>query len=363
MRESVRIVQLLPCLAYGDAIGNDTLAIRDVLTGMGYDTAIYAEVIDRRLPVNTAQSVELMPSLTDEDVILYHGSTGSKLNYDFPQMRGRKVMIYHNITPHEMFAGYDPSAERNMIDGIQGMKYLSDKVDHCIADSEFNRQELLRMGFTCPIDVCPIIIPFADYEKRPDQAVLRRYRNDDSTNLLFVGRVAPNKKQEDIIRAFSLYRRHYDPHARLFLVGSYDGMEKYYDRLRRYVDRLALQQAVFFTGKIRFEAILSYYRLADAFVCMSEHEGFCVPLVEAMYFDVPILAYNSTAIPDTLGGSGVLLPEKDPALAAACIDRVLRDDAARAHLIKGQRRRLEDFSYETVSARLKGILKSIVGEG
>ena len=156
------------------------------------------------------------------------------------------------------------------------------------------------MGYTCPIDVCPILIPFSDYEKEPDRRVLRRYKGDGKTNLLFVGRIAPNKKQENVIRAFYFYHKYYSPDSRLFLVGSWSGMESYYERLCDYVKALGIAEHVVFTGHIRFDEILAYYHLADVFLCMSEHEGFCVPLVEAMYFHVPIVAYSCAAVPDTL---------------------------------------------------------------
>ena len=127
-------------------------------------------------------------------------------------------------------------------------------------------------------------------------------------------------------------------------------MENYHERLVKYANALGIGDDVIFPGHIKFSEILAYYRLADAFVCMSEHEGFCVPLVEAMFFDVPIIAYDTSAISDTLGGSGVLLDSNDPVYAAAVIERVLTDKKLRENIIEGQRKRLEDFSYERVKA-------------
>lgn len=293
-------------------MGNDTLAIKDLLGQMGYDTAIYAENIDSRLPAGTARYVSDLPQLAPEDVILYHGSTGTDLNSRLPELGGRKVMIYHNITPPQFFRPYSQGAMDLTARGIDGITRLADKLDYCIAVSEFNKRDLLRMGYTCPIDVCPILIPFEDYAKAPDRAVLRRYSGDGYVNILFVGRIAPNKRQEDVIRAFYFYRKFFQPKSRLFLVGAYGGMESYYQRLTAYVECLGLTDSVIFPGHIKFNAILAYYKLADVFLCMSEHEGFCVPLTEAMYFDVPIVARAAAAIPDTLGGGGILVRDNDP---------------------------------------------------
>ena len=165
------------------------------------------------------------------------------------------------------------------------------------------------MGYTCPMKVLPILIRFEDYEQEPDADVIRKY-SDGATNLLFVGRMAPNKKVEDVISAFAYYKEHYDKTARLFLVGSFQETDLYYQYLQKHIKKLGTHDVIF-SGHISFQAVLAYYKIADVFLCMSEHEGFCVPLVEAMYFGVPIVAYDSSAIADTLGGAGILLKNKD----------------------------------------------------
>ena len=172
-----------------------------------------------------------------------------------------------------------------------------------------------------------------------------------------MGRIAPNKRQEDIIRAFRYYHRNCNPKSRLFLVGSDTGMERYRNQLDNYISALGLQDAVIFPGHISFAAILAYYRLADVFVCMSDHEGFCVPLVEAMYFDVPIIAYAAAAVPETLGNGGLLLDSSEPETAAAAVDRILTDEPLREALRAGQKEKLKDFSYDRVKERIMGYLK------
>ena len=227
----------------------------------------------------------------------------------------------------------------------------------CIAVSEYNKQDLLEAGFTCPIDVCPILIPFEDYQQAPSQAVLDRY-NDDWTNLIFVGRIAPHKHQEDVIRAFSWYKKHLNPKSRLFLVGS-GNIDRYTKRLHDYIDLLGVKDVIF-PGHIKFNEILAYYKLADVFLCMSEHEGFCVPLAEAMCFRVPIVARAAAAVPDTLDGSGVLLPDNDPVRAALAVDRLVRDPALREEVLASQDRRLQDFQYPVIRDQLLQILRDFI---
>ena len=342
----MRVVQILTTMSFGDAIGNDTIALKGAIADMGYTSEIYAENVDKRLPSDTAKNISRLKDLKKDDILIYHKSTGTDLTFKIDKLPCRKIMIYHNITPPEFFRPYSTAAATLTEYGYKGVEHLRDKVEYCLADSAYNRSELIRMGYTCPIDVRPILIRFEDYKQAPAKNILSKY-GDGKRNLIFVGRIAPNKKQENVIRAFYQYKR-LDPDSRLILVGSYSGMENYYERLVKYADALGLADDVIFTGHIKFNEILAYYRLADAFVCMSEHEGFCVPLAEAMFFDVPIIAYDTSAIGDTLGGCGVLLDSNDPVFAARVIRRVLTDEPLKKQIIEGQRRRLEDFSYDRI---------------
>ena len=355
----MRIVQLLSVISFGDAVSNDARAIAGILTENGFENEIYAEHVDNRLPRGTAHALDGGLHLSPEDLLIYHASTGTQLNFDLPSFGGRQVMIYHNITPREFFHGYNTEAEQNMRYGYEGVRFLADKMRYCIADSDYNRQQLRQMGYTCPIDVCPILIPFEDYDREPDQKVLKRYQGDGYTNLLFVGRVSPNKKHEDIIRAFYCYQKRHNPKSRLILAGNAGGMELYADRLRAYAQTLGVADRVIFPGHIKFDAILACYRLADVFVCMSEHEGFCVPLLEAMHFGVPIVAYRAAAVPETLGAGGLLLDSKDPWIAAAAIDRLARDQALRAQILEAQKKRLADFSYAAVRGQLLRCIETL----
>ena len=360
----MRIIQVLPTVVYGDAVSNDAMAVMNVIQDMGYETGIYAMNIDKRLIGKEGlRFPKDLPELEEEDILIYHGSTGDPMNYQLPGYGGRKVMIYHNVTPASFLRGYSGSAVRLAEAGERGIRFLRNHIEYCIADSDYNRHELREMGYRCPIDVCPILIPFQDYDQEPDPEIMGKYSGDGWTNLLFVGRIAPNKKQEDVIRAFRAYRNEYQENSRLFLVGNAKGMERYQAELEALVEREKLTGHVVFTGSVSFRALLAYYHLADAFVCMSEHEGFCVPLVEAMYFDQPIVAFDSSAIPETLGNAGVLLKTKNPKQAADALHQALKNESLRTELKEGRIRRLQELSYETVRKQVQTCLEKMAARG
>ena len=351
---------MLPSLGYGDAVGNDVMALDNALRNAGYDTGIYAENIGARVPQGKAHRISKLPRLKDDDIIIYHLSVGTELNFRLPSYPGRKLIIYHNVTPYSFFSGYSHNLWQLCKYGIEGVSFLADKAEYCLADSEFNKQDLRTLGYKCPIDVLPILIPFDDYRQEPNASVIGRYSDDGYTNLLFTGRVAPNKCHEDIIAAFYQYQKNYNENSRLFLVGSFDEREIYYNKLKQYVSKLGLDGKVIFTGHIGFDEILAYYHIADVFLCMSEHEGFCVPLVEAMFFDIPVIAFDSSAIAGTLGGSGILLKEKNPLEAAGVIDYLQNHPDVKDALLQGQRERLKDFDNAVIEKQFLNYLSKFI---
>ena len=354
----MRVVQLLPTVSPGDAVSNDAAALGKVIADMGFETGIYADIIGKRLPAGTACKTGRLTGLRHDDVIIYHKSTGTDLDYRLDRYRCRKMMIYHNITPPEFFSPYNSEAAALTAYGYEGLSHLKGRIEYCLADSEYNKADLLKYGFTCPIDVRPILIPFSDYDRAPDSAAMERF-GDGRTNIIFVGRIAPNKRQEDLIRAFCFYKKA-DPGARLILAGADAGFENYSARLKAYAEALGLKDVVF-TGKISFPEILALYRTASVFLCMSAHEGFCVPLAEAMYFDVPVIALDTSAVAGTLGGSGFLLNDSDPLLVSGVIERIMNDTGLHQQLIEGQRERLADFSYDRIKELFSEQLRKFIG--
>ena len=357
----MKVVQVAESLSIGDAVANDVVAIDALLKEMGVCGGIYAtnaNNINKRYLHTIAEPIDQIPELFEDDVLLFHHAIANDFCYKIPELKCKKVLVYHNITPPEFFKGLHEGLRDACQRGLDQMVFLNQAFSCCIADSEFNKQDLINMGFTCPIYVCPVLIPFEDYRREPNKNVIEKYR-DGKRNILFVGRLSPNKKQEDIIHAFALYKKYYNQDSRLILVGS-DGVEEYGKKIRKYVREIGVDDVII-TGSVPFADILAYYCVADLFVCMSEHEGFCVPLIEAMFFDVPVLAYDSCAVPYTLGDSGVLLHTKDFALIAGWMHRMVTDNVLRTHIVAGQRKRLSLYSYEKVADWTKELLEVITG--
>ena len=354
-----KVVQILPILAYGDAIGNEVLAIDDLLQRAGYQSQIFAGDIDKRIKGRNIFSLSRFQDTADT-LVIYHLSTGSSVNRMMLNLTAGLIVYYHNITPPSFFRGYNAVLEKSCRNGLEDARALRDKPVMCIADSEFNRQDLIRMGYTCPIEVVPILIAFGDYDKEPDQNVIREYDRDGLTNIIFTGRVAPNKKQEDLIRSFSCYHKHYNPDSMLHIVGSYNEDDWYYIKLMKYVEELHLEDSVHFTGHIPFNQILSYYHLADLFLCLSEHEGFCVPLVEAMYFQVPIIAYDCCAVGSTLGTAGLLLDDKAPAVVAEAIHTMDKENELKRWLLKESRKQLQTFARSNIEKKITDTVRRLM---
>ena len=343
----MKIVQYTTVVVRGDAVSNDCLSIDDFLKKEGYDTAIYVKQYAENTPRDRVKACEDFSGLKEDDLLIFHMSIFTGIMDRVREAKCKKIMIYHNITPPLFFSKYNAAIRKACFQGLREVQESKDVFSYIICDSEFNRQDLIDYGYTCPIDVVPLLIPFSDYKQEPDPGIIRQY-NDGMTNILFVGRLAPNKKQEDVIAAFDCYRRNFNPESRLILVGSDNGTEKYTKRLKDFIEQNEIENVVF-PGHISFSAILAMYSTADIFLCMSEHEGFCVPLTEAMCFDIPIIAYDSCAIPYTLKGSGLLLKDKSPGYVASAIDTVVKDEELRKDIIKSQRERLKDFDHGNVA--------------
>lgn len=356
----MKVYQIVSNLAYGDGVGNDILAIDALLKREGYSTGVFALVVDDRISGDIARPYQEMPRLQEDDIVILHLAVGSEMNVWFKEYRCHKIVCYHNITPASFFEPYSRESAAACREGLREIRELCRTPEYGIADSRYNKNDLIRYGYQMEIDVVPVLIPFEDYSREPDQKVLDSYK-DGLTNILFTGRIVPNKKQEDVIQAFYYYQKYYNPDSRLFLVGSYRGMEAYYQRLKQYADRLGVRNVVF-TGHISFSGILAYYHLADVFLCMSEHEGFCIPLVEAMYFNIPVVACDYAAVGDTLGESGILLREKDTMLAAGCVNEIVTNKFLREQIVEGQNRRLREFSPDVVEKKFMDCLKKFISK-
>lgn len=356
----MKILQLLPTIAYGDAVGNDTMALREALQEFGYETHIYAEIIDKRRTEDFIHYYTELPKLGKDDLIIYHFSTGSAVMTSILQeVDCRKIMIYHNITPGHFFEDYDPGVQILVDSGREELARIKDLFEVCICDSAYNMEDLKAIGYECPMEVLPILIPFEDYDKEPSKNIIAEFKEEGYTNFLFVGRVVPNKKQEDVIRAFAYYHNYYNEKSRLFLVGN-PVIGKYMQRLALYAAKFGLADEIKFTGSIPFRDILAFYSIADVFLCMSEHEGFCVPLVEGMYFNIPVLAYGEAAVTETMGEGTGRIDDKSPAYVAACADYVIKHPEVREKLILAQRKCMEKFDNKAIKEKFNRIIEHVI---
>ncbi len=337
----IQVCQFVPILAPRDAIGNEVLAIRHELRKLGYESAVFVKTLHPEMIHEAKRFTKC--KMSGNDVIIYHHATGSDLVNFIIRMPSRKILIYHNITPHKFFVGINNETAESSKLGREQLYLLRDKVDLAIADSEINRMELEKIGFVNTL-VMPILIDFQRYNTKLKEDLVRKY--NDSANFLFVGRIAPNKKIEDVIKIFAYYNRCINSNSNLFIVGGNIGTERYHAWLKDLIRKARISNVHFITAANRQE-LVTYYRIADLFVCMSEHEGFCVPLLESMYFKVPIVAYDSTAVPYTLGDAGILVSEKNFEEIGELIDIILEDQNMKDAIIEKQSRRLDDFSQET----------------
>ena len=314
--------QVLATLGYGDAIGHEVLGIQRVLQSAGYESEIFVETADRRLESLTTDYRDMVGAIAPEDVLIHHFSIGSRASRTAYALPGRMALVYHNITPPEYFLGVHKDLVKLCFRGRRELTAYIDRCELALGDSEYNRQELAALGFPST-GVLPVVPDFAHLDLAPNTMTADRF-DDGWTNIMFVGRVIPNKKFEDVIRAFHVYRTRHNPRSRLLLVGSHGGFEKYLAMLHALVARLGTPD-VHFLGHVSNEELTALYDVADLFLCASEHEGFCVPIIESFHKRVPVVAYAATAVPATMDGGGVLYDTKDPFEVARVISAILDD--------------------------------------
>jgi glycosyltransferase involved in cell wall biosynthesis len=335
------INQWVPAAHRGDAIGDSARRVRGLLRGLGHRSDLFALTVDDELEGDVLPFRD--SSALRGDLTILHFALPSPMTSAFAALDGGRILQYHNITPAAFFAPYDPALFRLAALGRRELATLVGRVDLALGDSEYNRRELESLGFA-PTGVFPIAVDTSRVTQPAERPALERLLDDEVVNFLFVGRIAPNKKIEDHIRLAEQYKRNVDAYYRFIFVGRYDVVPRYYWTIRALMSEYRmLNDRFIFTGPVPDEELAVYYRHAAVYISMSEHEGFCVPLLEAMAADVPIMAYSAAAVPDTLGGAGVQFAEKDLEYAAELLASLAFDDRLRARVIADQRRRLADF--------------------
>ena len=344
-----RIDQVIPTLASRDAIGGHTVQLRDLLRARGYQSDIYygnasPDRLDFGYPVS-----RLGDNSARGRVLLYQLSIGSGVADLFRERGERKFVNYHNITPADLLEAWMPEVGEEVRWGRAQLRDLAPVTEFAVADSEFNEGELRAAGYRSTATI-PLLIDLESFSGTADPTLAARLADRKAgggADLLFVGKVSPHKGQDDLIKALATYRQLYDPLARLHVVGG-SISEEYSVALERFVEELGLVDAVEFAGVVTHEELIAYYAAADVFCCLSNHEGFCVPLLESMYHRLPIVAYANTAVPETVRGAGLVLPDKEPVRVAAAIDRVLGDQQLRAVLAGAAAERVEAFALPRV---------------
>ncbi len=346
--------QFLPSLSPRDAIGAHALAIQKVLQAHGVTSEIFTGETHRELR-SAARSYKEWRG--GDAILMYHAAIGCALG-DWVATRSETLVLdYHNITPAEYFDTWAPETGLMLSQGRSQLAKLAPIVELGLADSSYNASELDALGCRATA-VVPILIDPSHWGTIDAAFRDELRRGKQGHDWLFVGRVAANKAHHDLITSFALYRRVYDQHARLWIVGGISSGE-YWDALHRLVATLGIVEHVTFAGSVTQGELGAYYDAADVFVCVSEHEGFLVPLIEAMWWGLPVVAYGCTAIPGTVEQAGIVLPHKQPAFVAAAVNRVMSDAALRESLIAAGHARVDDFSPDRTAEILLGQLSTL----
>lgn len=355
----MNIHQFATSLTYGDAISDEMLEIRNVLREKGFQSEIFVRYYHPRMAEDVRDFREYKSYSSPDNVVIFHFSIGSPVSKMFFRIPDKKIMIYHNITPYHYFLDFHRILTRECYKGRLEIKLFTDKVDLALGDSEYNRKELDELGYS-KTGVLPILINFSRFEQKADPSILKLF-SDKKTTLVFVGRVIPNKKFEDVIKVFFFYKKYFNSSSRLFLVGDYRGMERYLDALLKLTDKLELKD-VHFTGHVDFPELLAYFKLSDYYISMSEHEGFGVPLLEAFYLGLPVLAFAAGAVTETMNGGGVLLREKDFFSIAALIDCLDKNRFLREKIVLSQKNALNKYEKENTARVLLNFIGEVAGK-
>jgi len=328
-----RVHQILATLGYGDAIGNEVLGITRALRAAGYTSDIIVETADPRLEHLTVDYRDAVGDVGPDDLLVHHFSLGSRASRTAFALPCRMMLVYHNITPPEYFLGVHDQLVRQCYHGRRELLPYRSRCDLALGDSEFNRRELEALGFPRTA-VLPVVPDFTHLDVAADVRITDAF-DDEWTNILFVGRLIPNKRPDNLIRFVHAYQTLYNRRTRLILAGSYGGFDTYLAQLHTLIADLGVE-AVHVLGQVSNEELTALYDVADLFLCASEHEGFCVPLMEAFHKRVPVMAFAATAVPATMDGGGVLYESTDPRHVAALIHATLDAASQSDAILEGQ---------------------------
>ncbi len=359
LKKRMLIEQFLPAFHYGDAIGNSTLTFDTFLKSRGIPSRIIALSVDQELKQRAITFEDYLKENSNQQTLkILHFAIPSPLSDYFKSCSGKKVLIYHNITPHEFFIDFSSELVRFISRGRMELKELVNTFDLSIADSEYNAAELRELGFNNVLSF-PIMVNLQDYS----QPFARRYAQlfqDGRKNLLFVGRISSNKKIEDLVKVLFFYKKFLSPAVRLIVAGNCNTLPAYYYAVYDLACRFCLTaEDIFFTGHIPFEELLALYNIADAFVTLSEHEGFCLPLIESAFFNLATFAYDAGAVAETLAGGGVLIKEKKIDTLATLLYQVLSSESELTKVKNSCKKTLLTYQEKSKPEKLLALLQQL----
>jgi glycosyltransferase involved in cell wall biosynthesis len=341
--------------AFGDAVTNGMLYTKTILNELGFESKIYVEHVASALENEIEHFSKYVSD--ENNILLLHHSMGHDLDEWIEKLNDKIVLVYHNITP-ETFFEKDSVFYNYSLKGRTQLELLKEKSIAAIGDSQLNVDELLSRGFDKDnLKVIPLLLD-VDKIKSHEWNHDLYDKNSDTFNIVFIGRVAENKCQHEVIEIYNKFREKTNLKTKCFIVGGLSN-DNYESNLYDLIGKYDLSDEVIITDKVSSEDLYSYYRLADVFLCMSEHEGFGVPLVESMVFDVPVVAYDSSNIKNTLNGGGILINEKDFDLVADIIYKLSINRAYRREIIYKQREVVKIYENSHIKSELVNFLKSL----
>ena len=354
----MRILQVLDALDYGDGVSNDVINKNNLLSEMGYETQIYSKWVNPKVSKYRKDIDKMM--LKKDDILLHHFSGKSHILKYILNANCNKVLVYHNITP-EQFFNKNVHGQR-CSEGEEQLKKIYDTYQFYLGDSSFNAECLRNIGISKEIDVLPIYIDFSILDMHLDKRIIStRLDSNKDKVFLFVGRIAPNKKHEDIIDIFEYYYNNIDCNSKLIFVGNHADYLDYYTSLQKKINDIGLSENIKFTGKVDEDQLYDNYLKADVFICMSEHEGFCIPLLESMYCGVPTIAYEAGAIKTTMGNAGVLVKYKSREMLAKLSYEIINNNMLKNRIIENQYKWIKTFSKEEIKKELRLLIEQWSG--
>lgn len=349
----MQIYQLIHTLSYGDAISGEAIAIQRCVVESGNEGKIFA-INTHPKYAGMTESYKSFP--TDfKGIVILHYSLGSPLNSLFSALSGAKrAIIFHNLTPEKYFSEINPRVAKDISQGWKELPDLCRLCEWVISDSTYNASELLQYGIKSEV----LALPFdpSRWSTEANSGMAALVQSDPGIHVLHVGRLAPNKCIEDILKTFYFIHHHINRNSRLWLVGIDIDTELYSFGLKRLAKELMIDGFVNFTGPLSDSEIQALYLNCSVYLGMSEHEGFCVPLIEAMNFDLPVIAYDCTAVGETVGNGGILFKEKRYPELAQLISRLSEKGAFRSSLIEKGRAQVEKFNFNSFTQNLRNLL-------